>query len=129
VYGADVEPDMVRHLQARARSEGLGNLVAVEAARDDPRLPVPVDVAVVVNTYHHIGDRAAYFGRLRERLAAHGRVAILDFRPDAPMGPPPRHRIPAGVVEQEMKRAGYELAAEHRFLPHQYFLVFAPAPR
>ncbi len=30
-------------------------------------------------------------------------------------------------VLAEMQAAGHALAAEHRFLPHQYFLVFRPA--
>jgi SAM-dependent methyltransferase len=57
VYGADVEPDMVRYLAERGRREGLANLTSVQAAPEDPRLPRPVDLVLVVNTYHHIGER------------------------------------------------------------------------
>jgi hypothetical protein len=52
-------------------------------------------------------------------------VAIIDFLPDAPGGPPPHARIPAAAVKEEMGLAGYGLVTEHTFLPHQYFLVFA----
>jgi SAM-dependent methyltransferase len=126
VYGADVEPDMVRYLAERGRREGLANLTSVAAAFDDTKLPQPVNLALVVNTYHHIAERPAYFGRLRQSLRPGGRVAIIDFLPDAPEGPPRRARIPAAVVKEEMGRAGYDLATEHTFLPRQYFLVFAP---
>lgn len=126
VYGVDVEPDMVRYLAERARREGLANLTVVQAAPDDPRLPRPVDLVLVVNTYHHIADRSAYFERLQRSLRPGGRVAIVDFLPDAPVGPPRATRIPAATVKEEMGRAGYGLAAEHGFLPYQYFLVFAP---
>jgi SAM-dependent methyltransferase len=126
VYGADVEPDMVGYLAERARREGLSNLTSVAATPGDPRLPRPVDVVLVVNTYHHIAGRAAYFGRLRQSLRPGGRVAIVDFLPDAPAGPPRQARIPAAAVKEEMGRAGYGLASEHTFLPHQYFLVFIP---
>ena len=124
VYGADVEPDMVRYLAERARREGVTNLTAVEAAPEDPRLPRPVDLVLVVDTYHHIAERPAYFGRLRRSLRPGGRVAIVDFLPDAPAGPPRRARIPAAFVTEEMGRAGYGVLAEHTFLPYQYFLVF-----
>jgi SAM-dependent methyltransferase len=126
VYGVDVEPDMVRYLVERGRREGLTNLTAVEALPHDPRLPRAVDLVLMVNTYHHIAERPAYFGRLRQSLRPGGRVAIIDFLPDAPGGPPRRARIPAAVVKEEMGRAGYGLATEHTFLPDQYFLVFAP---
>jgi SAM-dependent methyltransferase len=126
VYGADIEPDMVKYLAERGRREHLANLTAVEAAPGDPRLPRAVDLVLVVNTYHHIAERPAYFDRLRPSLRSAGRVAIIDFLPDAPAGPPRQARIAAAVVKEEMGRAGYGLAAEHAFLPNQYFLVFAP---
>jgi SAM-dependent methyltransferase len=125
VYGADIEPDMVRHLAERGRREGLANLTAVEATPSDPRLPRAVDLVLVVDTYHHIAERPTYFGRLRPSLRPGGRVAIIDFLPDAPAGPPRQARIAAAVVKEEMGRAGYDLVTEHTFLPYQYFLVFA----
>jgi SAM-dependent methyltransferase len=125
VYGADLEPDMVRYLAERGRREGLANLTSVQAAPHDPRLPRPVDLVLVVDTYHHIAERPGYFGRLHRSLRPGGRVAIIDFLPDAPEGPPRHVRIPAAVVKEEMGRAGYGLVTEHTFLPQQYFLVFA----
>jgi SAM-dependent methyltransferase len=126
VYGADVEPDMVGYLAQRGRCEGLANLTAVEAAPDDPRLPRTVDFVLVVDTYHHIAERPAYFRGLRRSLRPGGRVAIIDFLPDASVGPPRQARIPAAFVKEEMGRAGYDLVTEHTFLPYQYFLIFAP---
>ncbi len=127
VYGADLEPDMVRYLNARAEKEKLANLASHVAAPDDPKLPAPVDLVLVVDTYHHVGARAQYFAKLRETLRPGGRVAIIDFKLDSPTGPPPAGRIAPAQVEQEMTQAGYRRIAAHEFLPYQYFLVFAPA--
>lgn len=126
VYAVDIEPDMVRYLGERAQREQLANLQPVQGKPDDPQLPAPADRVLIVNTYHHIGDRVAYFGRLRDRLKPGGRVAIVDFTLDSPIGPPRSARLAADVVRAEMERAGYALAASHEFLPHQYFLVFRP---
>jgi len=127
VYGADVEPNMVSYLKNRAAKERLPNLVPHLAAPEDPKLPAKVDLVLVVDTYHHIARRADYFGRLRAALTPSGRVAIIDFRPDAASGPPKHMRLAAERVRSEMERAGYRLAADHAFLPYQYFLVFEPA--
>jgi SAM-dependent methyltransferase len=127
IYAVDIEADMVRYLQERARREGLRNLIAVAGAADDPRLPEKVDLVLLVDVYHHIEDRASYFDRLRASLRPGGRVAIVDFRLDAPEGPPRASRVPPETVKAEMKSAGYSLSGEHGFLPRQYFLVFRPA--
>ncbi len=127
VYGADLEPDMVRYLNERAAREKLANLRSHLAAADDPKIPAAVDLVIVVDTYHHIGSRERYFGDLRGSLKPGGRVAIVDFKLDSPVGPPRRHRIAPERVKAEMEGAGYRLVEEHAFLPHQYFLVFALA--
>lgn len=128
VYAADLEPDMVKYLSERARKEGLKNLVAVQARPDTPALPEKVDRVLIVDTYHHISDRAAYFRRLRDSLKPDGQVAIIDFTVDSPIGPPTTERIAARKVTEEMALAGYVQAAQHDFLPYQYFLVFQPRP-
>jgi cyclopropane fatty-acyl-phospholipid synthase-like methyltransferase len=126
VYAVDIEPDMVRYLGERAKREGLPNLRPVLGKPDDPQLPESVDRVLIVDTYHHIGDRVAYFERLRARLKPGAEIAIVDFTLDSPVGPPRSARVAADVVRAEMQRAGYALAAQHDFLPHQYFLVFRP---
>ena len=126
VYGVDTEPDMVKHLAERAKREGLANVTAVAGAPDTPRLPEKADVIVLVDVYHHVGDRERYFHKLQDSLKAGGRVAIIDFRRDSPVGPPKSARMLPEQVTTEMKRAGYALAKEHTFLPNQYFLVFQP---
>jgi SAM-dependent methyltransferase len=128
VYAVDIEPGMVRHLQARAKHEGLRNVVALKGEPDDPRLREKVDLVLLVDVYHHIDARTQYFRRLRESLRPGGRVAIVDFKLDSPTGPPRAARIAPGKVTAEMKAAGYAEAAAHDFLPYQYFLVFTPAP-
>jgi SAM-dependent methyltransferase len=125
VFAVDIEPAMVGYLTKRAAAEGLANMRAVQASADSPNLPEPVDVVLVVDTFHHIGNRAAYFGGVRQRLRPGGRVAIIDFRKDAPgEGPPAHFRFTPGQITAEMGEAGYVLDASHDFLPRQHFLIY-----
>ncbi len=126
VAGADLEADMVRFLNERAAREGLPNLASHLAAPEDPRLPAAVDLTLVVDTYHHIANRSRYFERLKKSLKQGGRVAIVDFKLDSPVGPPARHRIAPEQVRNEMERAGYRLLEAPDLLPYQYLLIFAP---
>jgi ubiquinone/menaquinone biosynthesis C-methylase UbiE len=128
VYAVDVSPDMVRHLNRRLRDQGVTNVVTILADPDDPLLrDASVDRFVIVDTWHHIEDKAGYMEKMRRMLRPGGQVVHIDFREgDLPVGPPPGHKISREDVVAQMEGAGYRLIAEHDFLPYQYFLVFEP---
>jgi SAM-dependent methyltransferase len=117
---------MVKYLGERAQKSGLKNLTPVQGAPADPKLPEKVDLVLMVDVYHHIDQRTAYFRKLASALKPGGTIAIVDFTLESPVGPPPASRIAASEVKAEMTSAGYALAAEHAFLPNQYFLMFKP---
>jgi ubiquinone/menaquinone biosynthesis C-methylase UbiE len=125
VYAVDIEPAMLEHVRQRASAEGLKNIVTVQANATSTNVPKPVEVVIVVDTYHHLPSRPTYFSEMKKSLAPGGRVAIIDFRKDAPDGPPPEFRFEADQIIGEMKQAGYKLDARHNFLPRQHFLVFS----
>ena len=126
VYAVDVEPRMLDYI--RARKDLRANVVTLQAAPDDPKLPAgEIDLVTVVNTWHHIGERVAYLAKLRPALSREGRVAIIDWRKgDIPLGPPPEERVGREDVIAEFENAGWRLVTESVALPYQYFLVFYP---
>jgi ubiquinone/menaquinone biosynthesis C-methylase UbiE len=124
LLAVDVERSMLEHIQKRAAGERLSNITTVQASGTSANLPKPVDLVIVVDTYHHLPSRPAYFRDLKKSLTPSGRVAIIDFRKDAPEGPPPEFRFDAEQIVGEMKQAGYRLDGRHDFLPRQHFLVF-----
>jgi cyclopropane fatty-acyl-phospholipid synthase-like methyltransferase len=124
LFSVDIEPEMLDHLRKRAHHENLSVLVPILASAESANLPEPVDVVLVVDTYHHIDNRVAYFSRLKASLRPEGRLAIVDFKADSPEGPPPEHRLSPEAVTAELESAGYTLVAPHAFLPRQYFLIF-----
>jgi ubiquinone/menaquinone biosynthesis C-methylase UbiE len=126
VYAVDVSPDMIRHLNHRLRDAGIRNVVPVLSEPDDPLLPdASVDRFVIVDTWHHVEDRARYLALLKRMLKPGGLVVHIDFQKrDLPMGPPIGMKIAREDLVNQMEVAGFRLAAEHTFLPYQYFLVF-----
>jgi cyclopropane fatty-acyl-phospholipid synthase-like methyltransferase len=127
IFAADIEKDMVRYLGERAKREKLSNIVPVQSSADSANLPRPVDLILLVDTYHHIGNRQEYFAKLRGSLKPGGRLAIVDFTAESPDGPPVAHRIPLDEATAELKAAGYERVESFGFLPRQYFAVFEKA--
>jgi predicted methyltransferase len=130
VYAVEVEPNLVTHLRERAEREGTANVIPVLGSLDAPRLPAGrVDRILLLDTYHHIDGRVAYFQRLRSALVPGGRVVVVDWekRQDT-IGPELAHRLPREQVTDEMRRAGYQAVPAPAALTHQYVLAFTPAP-
>jgi SAM-dependent methyltransferase len=129
VYAVDIERSMIDYVRQRAAKAGLKNVVPVLASAAGANLPAPVDLVLIVDTYHHIPNRAEYFRALRKSMKPGGRLAIIDFRRDAPEGPPVEFRFTPEQVEGELAPSGFRVLARHDFLPRQYFLVFQAGER
>ena len=129
VYGLDAEPDMVKYLADRAKRAGLNNVKAVLVKPGDAALPEKADLVILVDVYHHIEKREAYFRELQRSLKPGGRLAVIDFTMDSPEGPPKAARIAPEQVKAELQAAGYALKEAPAFLPNQYFLIFHPQAR
>lgn len=126
VYGVDIEPDMVRYMTERGRREQLANFTPVLASLDDARLPAPVDVVFLCDTYHHIEQRTAYFQKIVPSLKPGGRVVIVDFKKiETPVGPRLEHRVTPAQVDTELAPAGLRRThLDEQTLPYQYILTY-----
>jgi SAM-dependent methyltransferase len=116
---------MVEYVRHRAMRDGLTNVVAVKAGADRTNLPEPVDVVLIVDTYHHLPNRVAYFTALKTLMKPGARLAIIDFKKDSPEGPPVEFRFTPDQITAELARAGFTLQTQHDFLPRQMFLIYA----
>jgi cyclopropane fatty-acyl-phospholipid synthase-like methyltransferase len=124
VLGLDIEPDMVRHIQQRARDESLANVEGRVVAVDDPGLAEhSVDRILIVDTWHHIPARADYARKLRAALTPGGAVYVVDFTLESKHGPPREHRLEPAKVIAELEAAGLTAKVIEESLPHQYGVV------
>lgn len=124
VLAADSEHEMVDYLKSQSTAQSLANLEPILIDPAKPTLPVKADLALIVDTLHHIDNRVDYLKSLVGNMAPGSRVAIIDYAIEAAEGPPPDFRLPAAQVVEEFKQVGYALKQEFGFLPNQYFLVF-----
>lgn len=123
VYAVDTDSDLHEVVRRRAARAGLGNVVPVAGGDEDPRLPEPVDLVLIVDAYHHLPDPPRYIAGLAAHVRAGARVAVIE--------PPLRgpHRLIGHATRPEelraaFARAGYTLVQEEFFLPRQTFQVF-----
>lgn len=128
LYAVDVQQDLIDRLGERAREGGLPQLTPVLGAFDDPKLPAEsLDLIFICDVVHHIENRQGYYAKLASALKRGGRLAIVDFyKRNLPVGPPPKMKIAREAMIEELRTAGFRLVGEHKFLSHQYFLLFQP---
>ena len=128
VYAIDVEPRMVEALRRRAREAGMKNIRAILAMPGRGALPPRrCHLILIVNTFHHFPDGAAYLRGLASRLVPGGRIVVVDFhRRELPVGPPLEHKVSRADFLAVAREAGLERIRERRFLPYQYFVELAP---
>lgn len=123
-----VEPNRRKAvLLARQAAQAFPTVHVIEPARDDPSLPVAVDIIFLSNVYHHLADQPAYFRRAARYLENGGRVAIVETRPIGWLTRIFGHATDPETIKAEMVAAGYELVESPDFLRLQSFLVFRPS--
>ncbi len=127
LYGVDVSPEMIVHLNRRLRDGGITNVQTVLSAPDDPLLlDASVNRFFICDTWHHIDDQAKYLALMKRMLRPGGQVVMIDFQKrELPVGPPLAMKIAREDLIKQMEGAGFRLTGEHTFLPYQYFLTFA----
>ena len=138
VIASELSPDFRCWLSARIATEGLQNVRVVEAT---PRDPLPTDeaavnLALMVDVYHHLVYPRSVCRRLRNVLRSDGLLVVLDFHrdPSKVTSRPPEWvlgHIRAGqdTFRNEILGCGYVLAAEPDIpaLKENYCMVFRPA--
>ena len=125
--GLDIDPAMVEFMRQDARTRGLTTYAARLVTPDDPGLAASsVDLIFLMNTFHMMQNRVAYFARVRGALRPGGRVVIIDMPPGG-FGPGSAPNNPsAEQVRAELEQAGYRLSRSWDFLlPRQFFFAFA----
>jgi len=128
VYAVDIDREMTNLIAQEAEKDAVKNVATIVAKDDDPMLPQSgVDLVFTSNTYHHIGNRVAYFTKLRKYLRPGGKIAIIDYDRRAWIEGLLRHYTPSEFIKREMEQAGYKLQQEFDFLERQSFLVFTAA--
>ena len=126
VYAVDVQQEMLEYIKKRTDENGIKNVILILNNMDEPKLPASsLDIAILLSTYHEIVNPIDFIKKIKQALKPHGKLAILEFTDESPIGPPIKIRLPEDIIIEELKQAGFTLTQRHlSLLPYQYFLVF-----
>ncbi|HBH25555.1 MAG TPA: SAM-dependent methyltransferase [Cytophagales bacterium] len=125
VIAADVDDEFQEALKKRVEQNKIKNIELRKIPFDNPGLSNnEVDKVLIVNTYHHIEDRIAYFSLVRNGIKEDGELIIIDFfKKEIPVGPKRDHKISKELVVKELEAAGFEIVEVNtELLPYQYII-------
>jgi cyclopropane fatty-acyl-phospholipid synthase-like methyltransferase len=125
VIAADVNDEFQEYLNERIKKEKLSSIELRKIAFDNPSLKdKEVDIVLIVNTYHHIDQRPAYFAKVKKGIKDNGEMILIDFfKTDIPVGPPTAHKIAMDDVIAELKLAGFSsFTVDVNLLSYQYII-------
>ena len=133
VIAQDIYPDFLARVGERIQANGWRNVTAVLGTPTHPNLPQEeIDVALLLDVYHHLDYPGEIISRVRRSLKSSGRLIVVDFYRTRmhPRGTLEdlRHHIRADRDDfaEEIVLEGFRLAATFDHLHHQYVLVFDP---
>ncbi|MCB0303040.1 MAG: class I SAM-dependent methyltransferase [Calditrichaeota bacterium] len=93
---------------------------------DNPKLmPGEADDVIIVNTYHHIGNRPDYFHKVKTGLKPGGALLVIDYKKEElPHGPPLEMKLAPEAVVSELQQAGFtEISVDEESLEYQYVVM------
>jgi len=124
VHALDIEENLVTHMSQKAADQKLDNVHPRRIEPDNPALEEgSIDRILIVNTWHHIGERTEYAAKLKTALSEGGAIYIVDFELDSDKGPPRNHKLSKEAVVRELQEGGFETTIIEEDLEHQYIVV------
>lgn len=128
VYAVDISRPFVENILRTSREQGFINVEGVVNSDKDASLPADsIDIAFLVDTYHHFEYPVSMLASIRKSLGVDGTLIIIDFQRDP-------HRssnwvmghVRAGkeTVIDEVTEAGFQLIDDKPLLRTNYYLEF-----
>jgi ubiquinone/menaquinone biosynthesis C-methylase UbiE len=121
VYAEDIQSDFLE----RAKAKNVPNAQLILGTTTDPKLPPnSVDVALVLDVYHHFDYPDKMLAAIRGALKPGAHLVIVDYYKSA--SPSPGHiRLERDDVAAEIERNGFHLLSKRDHIPKtQYMLTF-----
>jgi ubiquinone/menaquinone biosynthesis C-methylase UbiE len=124
VYAEDIQRQMIDSITRRVERMGLKNVRTVLGTANDPRLPVPVDAVLIVDSYHEMEQPVTLLKNVARYLKPNGRIGIVNFKSDGGgPGPDIEDRVAPERVIADARAAGLTLQSRQTFLKYHYMLV------
>ncbi len=126
VFAVDIQPEMLRFIEARNADTQAKNVFGVQGTEQDTKLPEnSVDLAFMVDAYHEFSYPLEMMQSIVKALKTGGRVVFIEYRGEDPSVPIKRvHKMTVAQVRKEIEAVNLVWKETKNFLPQQHFIIF-----
>jgi ubiquinone/menaquinone biosynthesis C-methylase UbiE len=126
IYAVDVQPEMVAMLKELARQPATRNVVPVQGAENDVKLPAAsLDLALLVDVYHELAFPREIIESLVRALKPGGRLVFVEYRAEDPaVAIKPLHKMSIAQLRREMRGLPLSWERTSERLPVQHIVIF-----
>lgn len=117
VYATEIDQEKLKTLRAEVEKRKLQNVLIIESATDDTKLPTNCcDDIFLRRVYHHLTQPVEFDKNLLRSLKPGAHLAIIDFAPTDKYSPVPGvpknrggHGVPQKIMIEELTAAGLKV--------------------
>jgi ubiquinone/menaquinone biosynthesis C-methylase UbiE len=126
VLATELQPEMLRLLDARLQRERISNVRLIRASESQAKLPERCcDVVLLVDVYHELTDPPGVMAGIRRALKPTGTLAIVEYRgEDARLPIKPEHKMTLAKIKAELVPMGFAFVESREELPDQRVVIF-----
>ena len=126
VLATELQPEMLRLLDARLSRERINNVRLIRGTEHQVNLPARCcDLVVMVDVYHELVDPPGVMSGIRRALTETGRLVLVEYRAEDPSVPiKPEHKMTLSQIKSELVRLGFAFVESREELPDQRVVVF-----
>jgi ubiquinone/menaquinone biosynthesis C-methylase UbiE len=123
VYALDRQPDALRYLLTETDETiehirpVVGNVEALPVRFSEP---IPTVASLVL---HHVHSPERAIQELAETIPRDSPFLVVEYRPDAPDGPPKSHRIPLDQMRRWLSGEGFAITDERDLFDGMYAVL------
>jgi ubiquinone/menaquinone biosynthesis C-methylase UbiE len=127
VYANDIDRSALEYLKRRCKREGSKNVEIIVGKMENPGfLPGSLDIAFMINVYHHLADPLVIIRNLRPSLKRDGILAIVECDPDkVDWGDEHGCSSKQNMIE-DLKKGGFEVIRIDSFLEEDSIYIAKP---
>ena len=127
VFANDIDRSALNHLRKRCRRDGFKNVEIIIGKMENPGFPVSsLDIAFMINVYHHLADPLPILQNLRPCLKPDGTLAVVECDPEkVDWGDEHGCSRKENMIDA-LKKAGYKVIRIETFLAEDSIYIAKP---